>query len=204
MSEPQQQMAPEPEVEETPAPRRGMRAGVRSMIISLLILLAGVAVWIAMVPRVSSVSSPVVDPQGIAREVGADQKWDIAVPVGLPTGWAAQNVRLLTFDKQPDTWQAGYDAPGGGYVALLQTKNGDATWVKNQTYSGVESGTVVIGGVSWTKYDRASKDQKSLVRSQPLSGLSTIVTGLGSWEQLQQFAGALKPMSQLLATSTAS
>lgn len=203
MSE-QQQTAPADEQETAPAPRRGMRGGVRSMIISLVVLFAGVAVWIALVPRVSSVSSPVADPQGIAREVGLQQKWDIAIPVGLPAGWAAQNVRLLTFDKQPATWQAGYDAPDGGYVAVLQTKKGDATWVDTQTYSGVASGTVTIDGVSWAKYDRAAKNQKSLVRSQPLSGLSTVVTGLGSWQQLQQFAGALKPVSQALATSTAS
>lgn len=186
-----------------PAPRR-MRGGVRSMVISMIVLLAAVAVWVAMVPRVSSVSTPVADPQGIAREIGAQQKWDIAIPVGLPDGWSAQNVTLLTFEKQPATWQAGYDAPGGGYVAVFQTRDGDRTWVKNQTYSGVQAGTVTIGGVSWTRYDRASKDQKSLVRSQPLSGLSTVVTGLASWEQLQQFAGALQPISQALKTSSAS
>lgn len=186
-----------------PAPRR-MRGGVRSMVISMIVLLAAVAVWFAMVPRVSSVSTPIADPQGIAREVGAQQKWDIAIPVGLPDGWAAQNVQLLTFDKQPATWQAGYDAPKGGYVAIFQTKDGDADWVKQQTYSGEPAGTITIDGVTWTKYDRASKDQKSLVRGEPLSGLSTVVTGLGSWDQLQQFAGALQPISQALKTSTAS
>ncbi|PWJ24242.1 uncharacterized protein DUF4245 [Branchiibius hedensis] len=186
-----------------PAPRR-MRGGVRSMVISMIVLLAAVAVWVAMVPRVSSVSTPIADPQGIAREIGAQQKWDIAIPVGLPDGWAAQNVTLLTFEKQPATWQAGYDAPNGGYVAAFQTKDGDATWVKQQTYSGVPAGSVTIDGVTWAKYDRASKGQKSLVRSTPLSGLSTVVTGLGTWEQLQQFAGALQPISQALKTSTAS
>ncbi|AKU17704.1 DUF4245 domain-containing protein [Luteipulveratus mongoliensis] len=177
-----------------PAPRRrGMGGSARSMIISMLVLLGACAVWVAMVPRVSSVSKPVEDVPGIAREVAVTQKWDIALPQGLSTQWIPTNVRLLKYDNQPATWHAGYQAPSGKFVSLEQTKNGSDNWIRTQTGFGKASDLVSIGGASWTKFVNEDKDQRSLVRTGPLGGLDTVVTGKASWEELQHFAGTLKP-----------
>lgn len=166
------------------------------MIISMVLVMLAVLIWWAWVPRASNTAQPTADVVGIAREIGLSKHWDPAVAVGLPKGWQAVNVRLVTVDKLPDTWQAGYDAPGGSYARVVQTENGAATWVQAQTGESKSAGSVTVHGVRWSKLQRSDGGERSLVRSTDLSGLSTIVTGTGDWNQLQAFAKALKPLSK--------
>ena len=173
--------------------RRGMRGNVKSMIISMLVVTAAVIGWNAMVPRVEKINRPGVDVAGIARETGLAQKWTVSYPQPAPTGWIAANVRLVTFQNEPPTWQAGYDLPDSRYVAVQQTKTPTELWVKHMTNYGKAEGTVTVEGVTWTKYYRGSNKQSSLVRSQPLHGLATVVTGRADWPQLEHFASLLKP-----------
>jgi hypothetical protein len=166
------------------------------MVISMVIVMLAVLAWWAFVPRSDQgTQQPVADIAGIAREVGISEHWDPAVADGLPKGWQPVNVTLVTA-SQPNTWQAGYDAPGGKYARVLQTKNGSTAWVQQQTSAASSSGSVVLNGVRWTKMERPSGGERSLVRSQPLGGLSTVVTGTGDWAQLQEFAASLKPLSK--------
>lgn len=178
-----------------PARRRGL-GSVRSMIISMVIVVLAVLGWWAFVPRADQPTQPVVDIAGIAREVGISEHWDPAVADGLPTGWQPVNVRLVTAARLPDTWQAGYDVPGGKYIRVLQTKDGGSDWVQTQTSGGAPQGSVTIDGVRWSKVERADGGERSLVRSAPLGGLTTIVDGTGDWSQLTRFATALKPLSR--------
>lgn len=178
-----------------PRSRRGM-GGVRSMVISMVLVMLAALAWWAFVPRSNPNPQPVADVAGIAREIGLARHWDPAVADGLPTGWVPVNVRLVGGAGQPATWQAGYDAPGSKYVRLLQTKNGDATWVQAQTSSGAAAGSVTIDGVVWSKVERADGGERSLVRSVPLGGLATVVDGTGDWAQLTRFATSLKPLSK--------
>lgn len=177
----------------TPPRRRGMTGTAKSMVISMIVVLAVCLVWLAMVPRVSSVTKPVQDVGGIAREVSHAQHWDVAVATGLPQEWQPTNVHLLKPDKKPRTWQAGYAGPDSAYAAVKQTKGGDAAWVSDQVGGGDKVGTQTIDGVRWTKYEKTSNSQLSLVRSEPLGGLSTVVTGTADWDQLVMFAKALVP-----------
>ncbi|NYJ75645.1 DUF4245 family protein [Allobranchiibius huperziae] len=178
-----------------PAPaRRGMSGTAKNMVISMIVLIAGCLVLIALVPRVGSVQQPVANVAAIAREVGADQKWDVAVADGLPKGWTATNVTLMT-DDPPDTWQAGYTTPGTHYAAVVQTSSDDPSWVTRQTGAAKKVGTVSLGGATWTRYDRNDGEQRALVRSTPLGGLHTAVIGTAPWSQLTLFAKALRPLS---------
>lgn len=188
----------EPTAEESagqPAPRRGL-GSVRSMIISMVLVVLAVVAWWAWVPRADQTQQRVEDVAGIAREVGLSKHWDPAVASGLPKGWQPVNVRLVPADKQPDTWQAGYDAPGGSYARVVQTKDGSPSWVQAQTDDSRAAGSVTIDGVRWDKLDRADGGERSLVRSEPLEGLTTVVTGTGDWSQVQKFAASLKPLSK--------
>ncbi|MBO1756369.1 DUF4245 domain-containing protein [Allobranchiibius sp. CTAmp26] len=178
-----------------PAPaRRGMSGTAKNMVISMIVLVAGCLVLIALVPRVGSVQQPVANVAAIAREVGDEQKWDVAVADGLPTGWTATNVTLMT-DNPPDTWQAGYTTPGTHYAAVVQTSAGDAAWVTRQTGAAKRVGTISLGGATWIRYERNDGEQQALVRTVPLGGLTTAVIGTAPWSQLNQFAAALRPLS---------
>ena len=172
------------------------------MIISLIVVLACVLVWMAMVPRVSSVSNPVTDLPGIVRENSRSTHWDLAVADGLPKGWAPTNVHLLKPSKAHVTWQAGYTGPDNAYAAVLQTRDGGAGWVAERTGDGSKVGTQTVDGVTWTRYEKASNGQRSLVRSTPLAGLTTVVTGTTGWKQLGMFASALTPYSKSTLTPT--
>lgn len=178
------------------APSRRGLGSARSMIISMVLVMLAVLVWWAWVPRASNTTQPTEDVAGIAREVGLSKHWDPAVAVGLPNGWQAVNVRLVSVGEQPDTWQAGYDAPGGSYARIVQTKDGAAAWVQAQTGVSKPDGFVTVHGVRWSKLQRTDGGERSLVRSADLGGLTTIVTGTGSWDQLQSFAKSLQPLSK--------
>lgn len=185
-----------------PASRRRGLGSARSMVISMVLVMLAVLAWWAWVPRASNPTQPTADVAGIAREIGLSKHWDPAVAVGLPRGWQPVNVRLVSVDQQPDTWQAGYDAPGGTYARVVQTDNGAASWVQAQTGQSTAAGAVTLHGVRWSKLQRSDGGERSLVRATDLAGLSTIVTGTGNWAQLQTFVKALKPLSKSqLATS---
>ena len=162
----------------------------------MIACIAGCLVLLALVPRQQSTPRPTVPVMNIAREVSANQKWDVAVAKGVGNPWRAVNVRYVAGD---DThlphWQAGYQGKGSDYVAINQTKDGGSKWL-NQVANGSDAGSVTVGGVAWKKVNLPTGDQKVLVRQAPLAGLDTIVTGKGTWDQLQQFAAKATPYSQ--------
>ncbi|NHN55128.1 DUF4245 domain-containing protein [Calidifontibacter sp. DB0510] len=172
-----------------------MTGSARSLIISMVLVALGAVIWLALVPRPSKVDAPTADVTGIARERSRAQQWSLAYPQGLPSGWRPVNVRMLPAQNEQPTWQAGYDGPNGGYAAVLQTSGKPTSWMRSQTDGAAARGMVTIGGTGWAKVEKSDPDQRSLVRTAPLNGLTTVVTGTGSWEQLQQFAAALKPGS---------
>ncbi len=168
----------------------------RSMIISMVLVVLAVLAWWAWVPRADQTQHTVVDVAGIAREVGLSKHWDPAIAAGLPKSWQPVNVSLVSTDNQPDTWQAGYDAPGGSYARVVQTENGSPDWVRAQTDKSEAAGTVTLDGVQWKKLSRPDGGERALVRSKDLAGLSTVVSGTGDWSQLQKFAASLRPLSK--------
>lgn len=171
-----------------------MSGTAKSMVISMVVLLGGCLALVALVPRVKSVQPASANAVSIARSVGAQQKWNVALAQQLPKGWTATNVTLIS-GSVPRTWQAGYTAPGDHYAAVKQTQDGDKSWVARQTGPSATVGTVSIEGVSWTKYRRSDGGALSLVRSAPLAGLTTVVVGTGAWPQVELFARAVRPLN---------
>lgn len=188
-----QQHPQEPGTQQPAPKRRGMRGNAKSMIISMLVVMLGVIGWNALIPRVNKIDREGVDVAAIARETNISLKWQVSYPQPAPKGWIPANVRVIRFQNQPPTWQAGYDLPDSKYIAVQQTAEPTEMWVKHQTNYAKPQGTVQVDGAEWTKLYRSSNKQSSLVRKDPLNGLSTIVTGRGEWSELQKFASLLKP-----------
>jgi Protein of unknown function (DUF4245) len=168
-----------------------MLGSAKSMVLSMVAVLVGCAIWIWAVPQSTNPPKPVKNVASIAREVGIEQKWDVALPQGLPKQWVPINIRLIRVDSQPPTWHAGYQAPDEEFVSAEQTDKGDDAWIRRQTQDGDVSGSMTIKGVRWTRY--VSGDVNSLVRTAPLGGLRTVVSGKTDWATLQTFAAALQP-----------
>lgn len=185
----------EPEAAQPPARSRGMRGSGWSMVISMLVILGGVLIWIAIVPRPSEKATPVTGLDGLAREINKQQGWTVSLPRGLGETWVPTNVRLMNLEDQPKTWHAGYQTPSGEYASLEQTKSPKQSWIAKMTAGGKPGEKVTIGGASWTKYLDGSSNQQAIVRDEPLNGLATVVMGKAGMGELQTLAGALQPTS---------
>ena len=185
---------------------RGM-GNLRSMVISMVVILAAVLAWVAMVPRIREVSQPAVDVTSVARQVRQETSWEISQPQ-LPGGWKATNVRFAAAGGGLRTWHAGYLSPDGNYVSIDQTvvsgtaDNGTA-WVAAQTANGQAEGTLAAAGRTWQKLSSRDMVQRSLVLRSPLlrspastvagtSGLATVLSGTAPYTQLAQFAETLR------------
>ena len=178
-----------------PAARRGF-GNLRSMVISMVVILAAVLAWTAMVPRVNEISQPAVDVTSVARQVRQETSWAISQPQ-LPAGWKATNVRFTTAGDGVRTWHAGYLSPEGNYVSIDQTTVTGATevWVTAHTSGGQAEGTVTAAGTMWQKLSSRDTVQRSLVsRGSGTSELTTVLSGTAPYTQLAMFAEALQPV----------
>jgi hypothetical protein len=176
-----------------PAARRGL-GNLRSMVISMVVIMAAVLAWVAMVPRVREISQPAVDVTSVARQVRQETGWAISQPQ-LPTGWKATSVRFESAADGVRTWHAGYLSPDGNYVSIDQTEQAGATdnWISARTSNGQAEGTVSAAGRTWQKLSSRDIVQRSLVsRGSGAGELTTVLSGTASYAQLAQFAEALE------------
>ena len=169
---------------------------LRSLVISMVLILAAVLVWTAMVPRVREISQPAVDVSSVARQVRQETSWGISQPQ-LPAGWKATSVRFAPAGDGLRTWHVGYLSPEGSYVSIEQTSVAGATdrWVSTQTSNGHADGSLSAAGTVWQKLSSSESVQRSLVsRGAGPGGLITVLSGTASYAQLAQFAGTLQPV----------
>jgi hypothetical protein len=180
----------------TPAPRSSYANGSTANIVrSLLVIGVIVAALVAIVPRVNQVSQPPVDVIAKAEQVAAETGWPILAPRGLPEGWKATSVRYVRSTDGLMTWHAGYVSARGRYVALEQTEDATELWVSAQTNRARVTGQVQAAGREWDTLVRSGKVQNSLVhRAEAGEELTTIITGTGTFEELELFAEALAPV----------
>ena len=178
-----------------PAARRGL-GNLRSMVISMVVIMAAVLAWVAMVPRVHEVSQPAVNVTSVAMQVRQETGWAISQPQ-LPAGWKATNARLDLGADGVQTWHAGYLAPDGQYVSIDQTELSGATdsWTSARTSRGQAEGTLFAAGRTWYKLSSPDILQRSLVlKGFSAHDLTTVLSGTAPYAQLAQLAEALKPV----------
>jgi Protein of unknown function (DUF4245) len=177
-----------------PATRHGF-GNLRSMVISLVFIMAAVLAWVAMVPRVREISQPALDATSVARQVRQETGWAISQPQ-LPAGWKATNVRFDSGADGVKTWHAGYLSPDGHYVSIDQTQVSGATdsWTSARTSDGRAEGTLYAEGRTWLKLSSQDIVQRSLVsKGSGAHDLTTVLSGTAPYTQLVQFAETLKP-----------
>jgi hypothetical protein len=176
------------------AARRGS-GNLHSMVISMVVILAAVLAWVAMVPRVHEISQPAVDVTSVVKQFRQETGWAISQPA-LSAGWEATNVRFAASGDGFRTWHAGYLSPDGNYVSIDQTDVSGATdnWVSARTANGQAEGTLSAAGTTWHKFSSHDTVQRSLVsRGSGAHGLTTVLSGTAPYTELVQFADALQP-----------
>jgi len=166
---------------------------LRSMVISMVLILASVLAWMALVPRVGEVSQPAVDVSSVATQVRHETSWGISQP-RLPPGWKATSVRFAPAGDGLRTWHVGYLSPEGNYVSMDQTQGATDGWVSAQTSDGKAEGTTTAAGRTWQKLSSRVTIQRSLVsRGSGPGDLTTVLSGTAPYTQLAQFAATLQP-----------
>lgn len=183
--------APASATRETPS-RRGMGT-LPAMVISMVVILAAVVAWMALVPRVSEISQPAVDVGSVARQVRGETSWQIS-QAQLPAGWKATSVRFTPAGDGLRTWHVGYLSPEGNYISIDQTQAATDVWVAAETANGEAEGTVAAGGTTWQKLSSRSTLQRSLLSKGSGDGLTTVLSGTAPYTQLVQFAETLAPV----------
>lgn len=161
------------------------------MVTSLLVVLAIVAALMLLVPRTNSITQPPVDVSAGARAAAGKIEFTPSVPSGLPAGWRATSVRTTRSTANVMTWHAGYMTSDDQYAAVEQGQDVPAEWVRSQTNRGREEGTVAVDGDAWRRFVRLDKVQHSLVHER--DGVTTIVTGTASFDDLALLAASLQP-----------
>lgn len=169
------------------------RGTAANMVRSLLVIGALMAGLFFAVARTNTVSVPQVDVDAMARQVVANTGWPIEVARDLPDGWTVSAVRFATSTDGLKTWHVGYQTEDRKYVAVEQTIDASAGWVRAQTNRAPITGSVSAGGREWAVHVRDQKVQNSLVNDPPQTGrLTTLLTGDGSVADLQVLAEHLQ------------
>lgn len=163
---------------------------------SMIVIVAIVIALYLVAGRTNGTVPDTVEVVGTAQHHAQQSGHPFAYPEDLPEGWTPSSVRYASSEGAM-TWQAGYSTPDDEYVSVKQAADPEEDWVGVQTHGGAGAGELrTDDGREWTKRATDGGGQRSLVlEPQEWDGLTTVVTGSGSWGQLEEFAERLVPAS---------
>lgn len=167
----------------------------RSLVISLVVLLAVVLVVMALTPRPARRELPAVDAMNKASAVVKDTGWSVLMPT-LPQGWVATAVSYQR-DSIPPAYSVTYHYGDDQqvFMTLKETVAGSAqvgqAWAQAQ-FNGSDAGWQSIGGPTWQVRRQSGQDRTALVRvADSPSGVSVVLYGNASLDQLVSAANSL-------------
>ncbi|MQA95534.1 MAG: DUF4245 family protein [Streptosporangiales bacterium] len=158
-----------------------------------VVALLGVAGAVALPERQAAgrAATPVVDYAPSVARMRAEAGHAVFMPRGLRAGWRPIATEVSGGDGAPVQWRLGFLAPSGGYAAVDQSDEPAASYTKRLTSDGVPQGAQRVNGVSWARFYRESKGQRSLVRTA--GPVTIVVSGTASYSELAGLATALRP-----------
>ncbi|WP_242900963.1 DUF4245 domain-containing protein [Actinomadura terrae] len=191
--------APAPQVVQvSPGVHKRLTTGLGGFTMAMGACLLLVAVIVLITPRSNKEVLPTVDYASQQWAMRNDAPFTSYAPQGLPPGWRPTSSRLHGLDEgggRPVAWHLGFVTPSDEYAALEQSNEKAADYVPRMTNNRNPLGTQLVNGVTWTKYHRKDKKANSLARTLP-DGVSLVVTGTASYEELAVLAAALRPQSK--------
>lgn len=177
---------------------RNPKARGRDMTISMLVLLVPIVLiaWFFtnnVEPEVEAVAvEPHLEraleesPYPVLHAVNLPEDW---VPARV--AWAADGDRWITDEPAVgNSWQLGYMAPNGIYIALQQRDRSVESFLKEVTRGGYTDGVEQeISGRTWEEWTSSDDRTRSLVWRA--DDMVAVVTGDTDFEQLIAFTGTL-------------
>lgn len=187
-----------PVVEVSPAVHKRLTTGLGGFTMAMAACLLVVLAIYVITPRSNEELLPTVDYGSQLWAMRNEAPFTSHSPEGLPALWRPTSSRLHGMDsdgKKPVAWHLGFVTPSDEYAALEQSNEKASEYIPRMTNSSKVVGTQQINGVAWTKYHRKDKKANSLARTLP-DGVSLVVTGTASYEELTILAASLKPQSK--------
>ncbi|MEU6745377.1 DUF4245 domain-containing protein [Spirillospora sp. NPDC046719] len=192
------QGAGRPVVQVSPAVYKRLTTGLGGFTMAMGACLLLVLAIFVITPRDNKEVLRTVDYSSQLWALRSDAPYTPYAPEGLPPSWRPTSSRLNGLDsggKQPVAWHLGFVTPKGEYAALEQSNEKPEAYVPRMTNSSKPIGTMQVAGESWAKYHRNDKKANSLARPGP-GGMSIVVTGTASYEELAVLAASLKPQAK--------
>jgi len=161
------------------------------MVRSLGLVLLVVAVILLITPRRHSDPAPQIDYRAELSSARHAAPYALLAPQGLPASWDATSVRYRPGAAGAVTWHLGFRTPHGTYAGLEQSNGPRPPFVRDRSLSGHPAGQTRVQGQVWERRLNADRDWRSLVRTG--NGVTTVVSGSASWDDLRRLAATLRP-----------
>jgi hypothetical protein len=189
------QAAPEGPITVSPSVYRRLMSGVPGFTVAMLSCLVVVGLVMLVTPRRNPAAIPRVDYRDDTSGLQAVAPYPPQAPEGLSPQWYPTSSRLTGKAGGPVAWHLGFYTPSKQYAALEESNespDGTGNFVDRMTSQGHPDGSVPIAGATWDKTFRKDKKQRSLVHRLP--GLTIVVTGTASYDELAVLAGSLRTL----------
>jgi hypothetical protein len=178
----------------SPGVHKRLTTGPSGYVMALLACFALVGLIVLITPRDERELLPTADYQGHALALRASAPYTSYAPQGLPAGWRATSSRLSGTGAGgggPVAWHLGFVTPTDEYAALEESNENADAFVARMTNQRLSDGAQQVAGQTWRRHYRRDKKQHSLVRRLP--GVTLVVTGTASYDELAVLAGSLRP-----------
>ena len=181
----------------SPAIERANRMSAANMLRSLAPL---VLICLALVGWMAFKQSAVdtvreVDPSSTVQLAAARAGYPVVAPAGLPEGYRPTSARTDAGTAEagdPVTLEVGYLTPSSEYAGFVVSDDARADAVTGVLGGAQEQGTVDLGGQAWSQ---GTTERGETVLSRTADGVTVLVTGSATDEELETVAGAVRPYS---------
>ena len=159
-----------------------------------VVLFIGPARTLVLPPHTDPVT--VVDYAGQVRAAASFAGHPVLAPTGLPVSWRATSARVDGGGGTPMTLHVGFVTPANAYAGVEETDGSTYDFLQGllgKAGAARVDGTAQIDGVAWDVRHDAS-GQTALTRTD--GGLTVVVTGSASRDELDALARALQPTAR--------
>ena len=164
-------------------------ASVIGMIVALVLSIAAFLPVVLMNPAPKSDGyRPSIDVAGIAANAAGVAGFTPVAPQagdGYRANYARWESGIATGVA---TWEVGYLTPKDSFIGLVQTKQSNPTWLRDQTKSAPVTGTRNAGGKDWELRD-TGKGEKSMVLDY--RGTTVVLSGPASLAEFSTLGAAV-------------
>ncbi|MGY1601121.1 DUF4245 domain-containing protein [Geodermatophilus sp. SYSU D00815] len=187
--------APDPRLER--ARRQSFANMVRSLVPLVVIVLALVA-WQSF--RQGPDENPVkpIDPSSTISLAANRASYPLLVPTDLPEDYRPTSARTDAGEAGEGaavTLEIGYVTPGEEFAGFVVSDDPGADALTAVLADAEPQGSVQIDGEAWTRSTRVQNRATETVLSREADGVTVVVTGSASEEELETVAAAVAPYS---------